>query len=555
MQLEINDAEALRSGDTRRQLLDAIHQMNARGLVQSATWASEILNSLPIDSVEESAVDYVGVVVETHMQNPTYILAKSFFDGRQYRRAAFTLRNLHTSQAKFLRMFATYLDGEKRKEEQRQELADWTEPLNSELDSLRSELTLLNKGSELDAHLFYLYGIVLRRLKMKKEASLALQRSISLFPYNWGAWLELAPLCETREDVESLAIEDHWMKTLFTAHFLNETDAADHAREIYEKMLQIIPDSLFLKNQLALSLYNMRMFDEAQQLYEDILSKDKYCIDGADIYSNILYVKEDKVQLSMLANRCMEIDKFRLETCCVIGNYYSLRGQHDQALSYFQRALKLNRNYLSAWTLIGHEFVEMKNTSAAVEAYRRAVDINPKDFRAWYGLGQTYELLKMPLYTLYYFQKAATLRPNDARMWCAVGQRLQELRRWHEAIRCYERAIGCDDLEGLALGKLGYLYNRMAQESQKDGRQHEKTTMYMERAAKYYTANLVMRDEENLGGEETAQALRFLAEHWFSKHDLAKAKEYGMRLLDYPGHDKDSVKTMLRQIHTLEGSR
>lgn len=554
MEPETTELEALRNPDVRNVLLNAIHQLNARGLVQSATWASELLNSLPTDDRLDS-VPQIDPNILQHMQNPTYVLAKSFFDSRQYGRTASALKPLQTPLTRFLRMYATYLDGERRKEEERQEQEGWVPPVNSKLDDLRDELKRLAGQGKLDAHLWYMYGVVLQRLQIKDEASRALQKSLSMFPYNWGAWLELSRLCETRDAAENLDIDSHWMKTLFTAHFLNEADAPDHSHAIYERVLEFLPESLYVKTQLALSLYNMRKFDEAQQLYEEIFATDLMYMEGADIYSNILYVKEDRVQLSMLANRCMKTDKFRLQTCCVIGNYYSLRGQHDQALAYFRRALKLNRNYLSAWTLMGHEYMEMKNTSAAVEAYRRAVDINPKDFRAWYGLGQTYELLTMPLYTLYYYQKAAALRPNDARMWCAVGQTLQELKRWDEAIRCYERAVGCDDQEGLALGKLGYLYNRMAQEAQKDGREHEKVRFYMDQAAKYYTANLGMRDEEKLDGDETAQALRFLAEHWLSKNDLVKAKMYGVRLLDFPGHDKDFVKTMLRQIHSMEGQK
>lgn len=30
------------------------------------------------------------------------------------------------------------------------------------------------------------------------------------------------------------------------------------------------------------------------------------------------------------------VDKYRTETCCVIGNYYSLRSQHEKAVLYFQ---------------------------------------------------------------------------------------------------------------------------------------------------------------------------------------------------------------------------
>ena len=73
----------------------------------------------------------------------------------------------------------------------------------------------------------------------------------------------------------------------------------------------------------------------------------------------------------------------------MIGNYYSLKAEHEKAVTYFRRALKLNRHFLSAWTLMGHEYVELKNTAAAVDAYRHAVDINPKDYRAWYGASES----------------------------------------------------------------------------------------------------------------------------------------------------------------------
>ena len=72
------------------------------------------------------------------------------------------------------------------------------------------------------------------------------------------------------------------------------------------------------------------------------------------------YVKESKRALSSLAHACVSIDKYRPETCCVIGNYYSLKAEHEKAVLYFRRALKLNRHFLSAWTLMGHEYVELK---------------------------------------------------------------------------------------------------------------------------------------------------------------------------------------------------
>jgi len=40
---------------------------------------------------------------------------------------------------------------------------------------------------------------------------------------------------------------------------------------------------------------------------------------------NARYVKEAKASLSHLAHVCMAADKYRPETCCVVGNYYSLK--------------------------------------------------------------------------------------------------------------------------------------------------------------------------------------------------------------------------------------
>lgn len=87
----------------------------------------------------------------------------------------------------------------------------------------------------------------------------------------------------------------------------------------------------------------------------------------------------------------MKIDKYRAETCSVLGklinilghcdssssestgNFYSLRGDHDKAIAYFRRAIRLNEADHSAWILLGHEYLEKKNCCMALEAYIRGV--------------------------------------------------------------------------------------------------------------------------------------------------------------------------------------
>ncbi len=85
-----------------------------------------------------------------------------------------------------------------------------------------------------------------------------------------------------------------------------------------------------------------------------------------DMYSNILYVKEDFAQLSALAHEAVLVNKYSPETCCIIGNYYSLKGVHEMAIVYFRRALRLDPRALGPWVLMGHEYVELKNAPAAI---------------------------------------------------------------------------------------------------------------------------------------------------------------------------------------------
>lgn len=181
--------------------------------------------------------------------------------------------------------------------------------------------------------------------------------------------------------------------------------------------------------------------DEAIRLFSNIYAQDPLRLEDTDTYSNILYVMEKRANLAYLAQLTTAVDKFRPETCVVVGNYHAKKSEHEKAVTLFRRALHLDRNFTSAWTLMGHEYVELKNSQTAIECYRRAVDVNRRDYRAWYGLGQTYEILDMHFYALFYYKRAASIAPHDPTMWSAVGSCLNRLNRPLEAIKAYKRLL------------------------------------------------------------------------------------------------------------------
>ncbi|GBG64532.1 hypothetical protein CBR_g45228 [Chara braunii] len=476
-----------------------------------------------------------GEEEEEEEESDVFLLGKSYFDMKEYRRAAHALRGLPGKKAFFLRSYAMYLAGEKRKEEEAVEMAGplgKSEVVNRELAALESELGRNYEQDQLDAFGMYLYGVVLHQRERKAEARMVLCASVNSYPLNWSTWAELQAICTEPETLPNLSLNEHWMKYFFLASVYLDLQKNKEGLHQYQLLLADFPRSEYILAQTATAQYNLRSFDEAQELFESLLGSDPYRIEGMDIYSNILYVKEAFSALSYLAHKAVLTDKYRPETCCIVGNYYSLKAQHQKAVLYFKRALKLNRQYLSAWTLMGHEYVEMKNTPAAIDAYRRAVDINPRDYRAWYGLGQTYEILGMPYYALYYYRRATQLRPHDPRMWCAMGQcyENEQLLMHDAAIRCYKRAVSNNDREGIALLKLAKLHEQLKQ---------------ADAAAHYYRKWM-----DQTEGQDISEALLYLANYCKTKRLYEEATQYATRLLDYGGPKKEDAKPLLREIRS-----
>jgi anaphase-promoting complex subunit 8 len=475
----------------------------------------------------------------TYKEYDKFLFARSLFDIREFDRASYILNSLTHPKCIFLRLYSKFMAGEKRKEEEVADiigLNDNTYYMNKEILEIEEDLIDSIKNNPNDGFLFYLYGVLCVKKNQKKKAIQLLTRSVKLYPYNWSAWLELASCLITQELITSVLseIDDNIMSRFFMAHLALEYQNNNENFETYIKpCLEIFDDSNYIRSQYALSNYHAREFEESEQYFDKIIKKDPYTLENMDIFSHVLYVTEKTTKLSYLAHNCCMIDKYRQETCCIIGNYYSLRGEHEKAVLYFQRALKLNKNYLSAWTLMGHEYIELKNTQAAIESYRRAIDLSQRDYRAWYGLGQIYEVLRMPYYSLYYYQQAASLRPYDSRMWVALAQCYDYIDHSIEAIKCYKRALIGGDSGPIVLIKLANLYAKLGN---------------IDTAAYYYRLSLLeYKKLNNIEDSNYQEGCIFMANYYKKKKNYSNAEKYLQDVL----HTEEG-KSLIKELRSLQ---
>ncbi|GAA5929722.1 anaphase promoting complex subunit CDC23 [Sporobolomyces koalae] len=559
------------------------------------------------------------------LEQDNYALALSLARNHELLRASHTLRRCKGAKARWLRSYTKYLAGEKRAVEDAGEPLGQKdiEPLqNPHAQELLAEMAGWEPGFvEGDGFLLYLKAILLLALppgppsvqsrSLPDNASLAshpaddlrltaldlLVQSVKLEPYNWSAWVKIASCLEGPEELEATMpfLPEGYPLMFFYVHCTLELHSAgDKLHAVLDDLEQVFPGSSTTSNQAAadeyhdedgdddiegegdraegcsviqglraLVFYHVRDFDESSAVFDQLQRSDPYRIEDVDILSNILYVSEKRAELAKLAQDYVKIERMRPEVCCLIGNYYSLRRDHEKAIVYFRRALKLDRGYLSAWTLMGHEYIEIKNTNAAIASYRRAVDVNRKDYRAWYGLGQTYELLGESFYALNYYRRATGLRPYDPRMWAALAGCYEKLKRIPDAIQCYQRALVASDPPSSDIDlllRIGRLYSALPpSRSGEDDRSI--------RSASYYHRALLVGLDQGMSAVELMKIYLWLARWEMNKErarskggiaikggDLEKAEGY-LRAVEGVQEGKEEAKVLLKELEVLMLSR
>ncbi|XP_065653514.1 cell division cycle protein 23 homolog [Hydra vulgaris] len=524
----------------KKSLLCNAYECSLRCLTQNMKWSSELASVLLV----EEPLDCSFMFTENQVlltEYDKYLYGKACFECKEFSRAANHLKSCTSQPAIFLYYYSRYMEFEKQK---RYKMVDVLDEKSVDEDDFEDLVLLKNDlkkhEDSLDAFGFYLNGVVLKRISLFKEASESFECAVQMQPMLWCAWQELADLCEDRQILKDLKLPKHWMCEFFYAYAEMELHMNEEALSRYQKIsLEGFENSTYIKSQIATALYNLRDFEASVEHFKCLQTMDPYMLDHIDTYSNILYIHDDRVELSYLAHRACEVDKYRAETCGVVGNYYSLRGDHDKAVLYFKQSLRLNPEYVAAWTLLGHEYIELKNTSAAIEAYRHATDVNCRDYRAWYGLGQAYELLKLSKHSLYYFREAQRLRPNDTRMLIALGDTYQNIEKQSNARKCYLKAVRLGDSEGQATIKLAKL--------------HESSGQNIE-AAKLYSLYIDKMDNHvNATTADASHACIFVARYHLRAGRYEDASTYARKAVDYP-ESREIAKTLLFEISKISRS-
>lgn len=135
--------------------------------------------------------------------------ASILFDLKEYLKCSYVLRNYANAAfptAMFLFFYSEFLIIQQKTQE---ELLDNSElgskyHQSKEMFKLMQTIQTLEQNNNLDTSPFmlYLYGVILKELKMTQESKEAFLKSLNNFPFLWSAWTELSLISKQQEIVK-----------------------------------------------------------------------------------------------------------------------------------------------------------------------------------------------------------------------------------------------------------------------------------------------------------------------------------------------------------------
>ena len=260
-------------------------------------------------------------------------------------------------------------------------------------------------------------------------------------------------------------------------------------------MIALKPNDAAAHANRALTLHQMRRFDEALAGYERVLAlnpddAETYCNRGVCLqelgrleealasHDRALALKPDfSVSLFNRGNVLKHFKRFDEalasydggialkpdypEAHCNRGIILKELMRTDDALASFDRAVSLKPDYAAAYYNRGALLQEMKQLDAAVASFDRAIALSSDDPKAYYSRGNALTELMRYDEAVASHDHAIALKPDYAEAYSNRGIALIEMERFDEALSSYDRGIALKPSDAEAYYNRGNLLNQL----------------------------------------------------------------------------------------------
>lgn len=235
-----------------------------------------------------------------------------------------------------------------------------------------------------------------------------------------------------------------WLLDLFaklgSGFFLLSHYRCLEAIQIFNSITPSQRETPWVLSQIGRALYEQRLYAEAEKYFSRIRTMAPARLEDMEVYSTVLWYLNRDIDLAFLAHEIIEVDRESPQAWCAVGNSFSLKQDHDEALKCFKRATQLDPKFAYAFALQGHEYVANEEYDKALGAYRSSIAAENRHYNAWYGLGNVFEIQGKYSFAEKHYRTAANINPTNSSLVNQIGIVLEKMKNPKAALAHYTRS-------------------------------------------------------------------------------------------------------------------
>lgn len=340
-----------------------------------------------------------------------------------------------------------------------------------EFDRALDQIDVLLRQNIDDAEVLELQDMVInmkneqkqKELKQAQEQQQQQKQSNNYYPQNETPYENMNTVIERRDEKPMI---------------INRGNAEKQEQDIAQKEI----DDL-LNN--GLKEYNTQNYTRARSILNDVLEKDKDNPEAnAALAATLLDENPNDTknleEAVKRAQQALKKDPNQETARLVLGKIYAKRGMSEQAIDEYKRLLQINPNSYELFYELGKQYFKSKQYDKAIEAfisateikpdfihgyfyqglsyykneeikeaikvYTKVLDMDPEFYEANANLGEIYRLDGDANNAIKYFKKAVSIN-NKASLQKRLGDCYKEIKKYQEALECYNKSISINKLE------------------------------------------------------------------------------------------------------------
>lgn len=198
------------------------------------------------------------------------------------------------------------------------------------------------------------------------------------------------------------------------AQICEKLNLQNEAISYYEKSLFINNNFYQSKYNLAILYYKLKNFNKSQELFFQIINKDK---NDFNSYYNLGVIKYDQRQFSdaiLFLQKAISLKKDSFISHHHLAMCYESMGKFDLAIQIYTKAITLDKVHCSiSLNNLGNIYLELKDFEKAVFFFQKALKYKGKESSIYFNLGIANFGLNKIFESLSFFEKAIDLDPKN----------------------------------------------------------------------------------------------------------------------------------------------